>query len=81
MGKGGTNVEVDMVELIMSGRTIIGVMEGDVQPQDFVPLLVRMHAEGRFPFDKVVKTYPFTDINQAIEDAESGRVIKPVLLF
>ncbi|MFD7011734.1 NAD(P)-dependent alcohol dehydrogenase [Rhodococcus jostii] len=81
MGKGGTNVEVDMVELIMSGRTIMGVMEGDVQPQDFVPLLVRMHAEGRFPFDKIVKTYPFTDINQAIEDAESGRVIKPVLLF
>jgi aryl-alcohol dehydrogenase len=81
MGKGGTNVEVDMLDLILSGRTIVGVTEGDANPQDFIPLLVRLHAAGRFPFEKLLKTYPFADINQAIEDAESGRVIKPVLLF
>jgi aryl-alcohol dehydrogenase len=40
-----------------------------------------MYREGKFPFDKLVKTFPFEQINEAIEASTSGRVIKPVLLF
>jgi len=29
----------------------------------------------------LIKTYPFTEINQAVEDVESGKVVKPVLLM
>jgi Zn-dependent alcohol dehydrogenase len=29
----------------------------------------------------LISTYPFAEINQAVEDVESGKVIKPVLLM
>jgi Zn-dependent alcohol dehydrogenase len=29
----------------------------------------------------LIRTYPFADINQAVEDVESGKVIKPILLM
>ena len=35
--------------------------------------------QGRFPFDRLVKTYELSEINQAAHDSESGKVIKPVL--
>jgi aryl-alcohol dehydrogenase len=65
----------------LSGKRIIGVVEGDADPQLFVPMLAAMHLAGRFPHDRLVKTYPFADINRAAEDMEQGRTIKPVLLF
>jgi aryl-alcohol dehydrogenase len=35
--------------------------------------------QGRFPFDRMIRFYPFEEISQAVEDMEAGRVIKPVL--
>ena len=34
---------------------------------------------GRFPFDRLVKTYELSEINQVAHDSESAKVIKPVL--
>ena len=31
--------------------------------------------------DKMIKYYPFDEINQAVEDVQSGKVIKAVLKF
>ena len=41
----------------------------------------RYLARSRFPFDKLIKTYPFKDFNQAVEDSEKGRVIKSIVTF
>jgi len=41
--------------------------------------LIELYAQGRFPFDRLIKFYPFNDINKAVEDMEKGLVIKPVL--
>jgi Zn-dependent alcohol dehydrogenase len=40
-----------------------------------------LHRQGKFPVDKLCKVYKAKDINQAIEDAESGATIKPVLVW
>lgn len=40
---------------------------------------MRLHAEGKFPLEKLIKYYDVKDYEQAIEDAHSGKTIKPVL--
>ncbi|MCQ4080828.1 NAD(P)-dependent alcohol dehydrogenase [Streptomyces sp. RB6PN25] len=78
-GTAGTNIEVDMLEFLMAGRNIVGVTEGDARPEEFIPRLIELHAQGRFPYDKLITSYPFKDINTACEDSEAGKTIKPVL--
>lgn len=76
----GTEVKLNM-DLIMNGRTVRGIIEGDAIPDLFIPKLIELYAQGRFPFDRLIKFYPFSDINKAVEDMEKGLVVKPVLKF
>lgn len=74
----GTEVGLNM-DLIMNGRTVKGILGGDAIPDLFIPKLIELYNRGRFPFDRLITFYPFDDINKAVRDMESGRVIKPVL--
>jgi aryl-alcohol dehydrogenase len=76
----GTEVGLDM-DLIMNGRTVRGVLGGDAIADLFIPILIELYAQGRFPFDRMITFYPFDEINKAVEDMEKGVVIKPVLKF
>jgi aryl-alcohol dehydrogenase len=69
------------VNRLLPGRVVRGVTLGDSEPQTFLPELVRAHRAGRFPFDRLLRTYPFAEIERAVADAASGRVVKPVLTF
>ena len=46
-----------------------------------VPALVEHFLNGRMPFDKLIRTYPLDQINDAIHDMHTGATIKPVLLM
>ena len=74
----GTEVTFDMTSLLM-GRTIRGILEGDSVPDLFIPRLIDLYMQGRFPFDRLISYYELAQINQAAADAEQGRAIKPVL--
>lgn len=52
---------------------------GTANKYKFVPYLLEQYKKGNFPMDKLVTFYKFEDMEQAFEDMESGRVIKPVL--
>jgi aryl-alcohol dehydrogenase len=45
-----------------------------------IPRLVELWRQGRLPFDRLIRTYPMSDINQAEADMASGETIKPVLV-
>jgi aryl-alcohol dehydrogenase len=79
LGLPGTELSIDMLELAVPGRKVVGVIEGDADPHTMIPRLIELQAEGRFPFEKLVKVYPFEAINQAVDDSESGVTLKPVL--
>ncbi|MED4600827.1 NAD(P)-dependent alcohol dehydrogenase [Paenibacillus validus] len=66
-------------EIMAEGKTMVGVIEGDAVPQLFIPELVEYYKKGMFPFDKLVKFYDFTQINDAFEDSKKGVAIKPIL--
>jgi aryl-alcohol dehydrogenase len=68
-------------DLIVEGKSIRGSIEGDANPQEFIPQLLDWHRQGRFPVDRLIRTYPFAEINTAVDDARSGSAIKPVLIF
>lgn len=74
----GTEVTLDM-NSIMFGRTVKGVIEGDSVPQIFIPRLVELFRQGRFPIDKLVRFYALDEIEQAVADSQQGRVVKAVL--
>jgi aryl-alcohol dehydrogenase len=76
----GTEVILDM-DRIMNGRMVRGIIEGDSIPDLFIPRLIELFSQGRFPFDRLIHFYPFEEINKAVEDMEKGRVVKPVLRF
>ena len=61
------------------GRKTFGIIQGDAVPQRFIPKLIALYQAGQFPFDRLVKFYDFSQINQAIADTKCGSTIKPVL--
>lgn len=72
---------VDVAHLLAGGRKLQGIIGGSANPPTFIPMLVEYWRQGRFPFDRLIQTYPFADIARAWEDAISGGTIKPVLLM
>jgi aryl-alcohol dehydrogenase len=57
------------------------IIEGDAVPQTYIPQLIELWRQGRFPFDRLVTSYAFADIEQAFADSAAGSTIKPVLRF
>jgi aryl-alcohol dehydrogenase len=64
---------------ILDGRTIKGCVEGDCIPEIFIPQLIELYKQGRFPFDKLLTFYPMDKINEAVEDTEKGKALKAIL--
>ncbi|MFD5074849.1 NAD(P)-dependent alcohol dehydrogenase [Streptomyces sp. NPDC058371] len=65
---------------LAGGRNLMGILEGDAVPQLLVPRLIDLWQQGRFPFDRLITTYPLHQINQAEADAADGTSVKPVLI-
>lgn len=77
----GTSASFDIGSALPLGLSVQLIVEGDSIPSVFIPQLMELHRSGRFPFDKLVKTYPFEQINQAFEDSAKGVTLKPVVVF
>ena len=76
----GTEASLDLNSLL-NGRGVKGVIQGDSIPQIFIPKLIEFYKKGQFPFDRLIKLYPFEEIEAAFADSHSGKVIKPILVF
>jgi aryl-alcohol dehydrogenase len=61
------------------GKRIVGTLGGSGRSDTLISTLVELQAQGRFPFERLVTFYDLDQIEQALEDALSGMVLKPVL--
>ncbi|MEU4244512.1 NAD(P)-dependent alcohol dehydrogenase [Actinoplanes sp. NPDC026619] len=77
----GPDVTLDVGDLMSGGKTVRGCIEGDADPQTFIPQLVEWHLKDRFPMEEIVRTFPFSEINEAVAQAKDGSAIKPVLIM
>lgn len=66
-------------EFMGGGRTVMGILGGDSDVGPFLRELIEYHLKGQFPFEKLIGYFDFSEINEAIEASESGKVVKPVL--
>lgn len=72
-------VPLNLIQSMVLGLTVRGITEGDSNPDEFIPQLLDLHRDGRFPFERMIKTFPFSQINEAIEAQHQGKAIKVVL--
>lgn len=76
----GTPVPGDLGAMLTFGQTVRGIIEGDSDPDIFLPQLIEHWRSGRLPLEKLVRTFPFADINAAIAAQHDGDCVKVVLL-
>jgi aryl-alcohol dehydrogenase len=74
----GTEVSLEMTALLF-GRAVRGIRQGESVSDSFIPQLIELYIQGRFPFDRLIEFYSFDQINQAAEETERGIAIKPIL--
>jgi aryl-alcohol dehydrogenase len=66
---------------LRGGRHALHLTQSHSVPQHFVPHLIDLYQDGKFPFDRLVRFYQFDTINQALHDVQRGNTLKPVLLI
>lgn len=81
LGLGEEEYAIDAIDLLQNGKTIRSSIEGDSVPQEMIPRLLQLRADGHFDVDGLVTTYPFTEMGTAIEDVLAGKVVRPVLVW
>ena len=81
LGLGAEEYPIDAIDLLQNGKVVRSSVEGDADPQEMVPRLIAMNAAGQFDVDDLVTTYPFAEINTAVEEVLAGKVVKPVLVW
>jgi S-(hydroxymethyl)glutathione dehydrogenase/alcohol dehydrogenase len=76
-----------MVPLILSDmvsncKTLKGVLYGEMNPREAMPMLLSMYEAGKLKLDELItKTYKLDDINEAMEDLRAGKNIRGVIAF
>lgn len=75
------SITLSLLGFLSTGGTIKAVIEGDSNPDEFIPELYQYYRDGKLPLDKLSKIYDFNDINTAIDDQLKGKVVKAILKF
>lgn len=68
-------------EIFSRAARLIGIIQGSAVPRLFLNKLLELNDRGRFAFERMIKYYDLTAINDAIADTQAGRTIKPVLVM
>lgn len=77
----GTFAELDVFDLTLGSKRVVGSCEGNSNPAEMIPHLANLIEAGRLPVSRLIEAYPFDEIERAASDMTTGRVIKPVLTF
>ena len=64
-----------------NGKSLESNYLGNALPKEFVPKMVQWYREGKFPIDKLVGYFPASQVAEALDGMESGKVVKPVLVW
>jgi len=65
----------------VKGWTFKTIVQGSSVPQVFIPKLIELWRDGRFPMEKLMRNYALADINQGFADSAAGTTVKPVVVF
>ena len=75
----GETIRLSPHELI-SGKNIAGSWGGAIEPERDIPILFHNFNSANFPLNSLLtKPYSLAEINQALQDLESGSVLRPLI--
>lgn len=77
----GTEATFEIGKSLIKGWTFKTVVQGSSVPQVFVPQMIHLWKQDRFPIERLMRDYDLGEINQGFADSASGTTIKPVVLF
>jgi Zn-dependent alcohol dehydrogenase len=76
----GSVVSFPGPQLVRSEKIVTGTFYGSARPAIDMPMILRLHAEGRLPLHKLVgRRYRLADVNQAFADLRSPTSARGVL--
>lgn len=73
--------DVPMLDLMNSGKQILGCVQGDVVPKEYALDMIKWQKAGLFPFEKIMTFYDAADFERALEDMREGKTVKPVIVW
>lgn len=74
-------LEIGAFSFMCSGKSYQGAIEGNSKPEEMITKMIDWYRQGKFPFDRLIKTLPADDFQRGIKEMHSGETIKPVLLW
>ena len=77
-----STVELNMVDLAMQRKELVGCIFGNANPRRDIPRLLRLYDEGKLKLDELVTTrYTLDGVNQGYQDMRDGKNIRGVVTF
>ena len=73
-------LSLPLIQSLVLGLTVKAIVEGDSDPDVFIPQLIELYQAGKFPVDELITTMPFSKINDGIAMQHSGQAVKVVLV-
>jgi len=61
------------------GKRVVGILGGEGRSQTLISSLIELNRQGRFPYERLVSTFPLEQVNEALAASYAGDVLKPVL--
>ena len=76
----GSAVSLPAPQLVRSEKVITGTFYGSARPALDMPMILRLHAQGRLPLEKLVgRRYRLAEVNEAFADMRAGASARGVL--
>jgi len=72
---------VNLFALMVTGKQIMGAIEGKVLPTEFVPKMIQWYREGKLPLEKMTKLLPAEEFESALHGMHDGTMVKPILVW
>lgn len=70
------------LNLVLTQKAVMGVLYGDAQPRNDIPMMLKMYETGKIKLDELVtQSYTLDQINEAYADMVSGKIIRGVIEF
>ncbi|KAK6063821.1 alcohol dehydrogenase (zinc-binding dehydrogenase) [Seiridium cupressi] len=70
-----------MQSFMVSGKQYFGAVQGHSRTAKYIPELIQWWRDGKFPVEKLIKSFDFEDFGGAIRGMGDGSVVKPVLVW
>ena len=76
------DVQLNLFELTLQRKELVGCIFGNANPRRDIPRLLRLYQEGQLKLDELItNTYPLEDINVGYQAMRDGTNIRGMVIY